>query len=165
MWTLQPGCTVVPYYVELREQLRAKVAQTPCKKLIRHWSPLVRSAFCPKEVDLTCDDLTSDSDWDHLRIDLTSKKTLHPWTLQAGSTVVKVVVMVCLVGGHGSQLPFVLQIAIATPLWQLSSRSSTCDSSQALSAYEVRPKVMFPLLHEGSFRHTNSACEELLIWI
>ena len=67
----------MPYYVELREQLRAKVAQTPCKKLIRHWSPLVRSAFCPKEVDLTSDDLTSDSDWDHLRIDLTSKKTLH----------------------------------------------------------------------------------------
>ena len=63
------------------------------------WSPLVRSAFCPEKVDLTrgvtlhpvCN--FADFDWDLLKIDLTSKKILHPWTLQAGSSVLDILGM------------------------------------------------------------------------
>ena len=35
----------------------------------------------------SCIGTIADLDWEHPQIDLTSEKTLHPWTLQAGSTV------------------------------------------------------------------------------
>ena len=54
------------------------------------------SAFCPKNVDLTSvltihsgyNSVLADSDWDELKIDLTSENTFHSWTLQAGFSVV-----------------------------------------------------------------------------
>ena len=49
-----------------------------------HYSRIVRSAFCPNEFDQT---IIADFYWDHPKIDLTSKKTLHLWTLQVGSSV------------------------------------------------------------------------------
>ena len=66
-----------------------------------HWSPLVRSAFCPKKVDIIQEDWpyirvitqwdsVADSDLDRLLIYLTSERSLHPWTLEAGSTVYNV---------------------------------------------------------------------------
>ena len=77
---------VQPGWMELAKNIL--VTEVQC-------GPLVRSAFCPKKIDLSSGLILhpglqpsiAGHDGDPSKIDLTSRKPLHPWTLQAGCPV------------------------------------------------------------------------------